>query len=266
MGTSDQRSGHGTAGRRTKSPGEAVSGPPGAKILISPKDDVDDLRSILKLQVAPVVLLIIVLGFFVRRLLVLLTTTRVAERPPKMVAVDGSMIGTWVPRALLLQELLKLLRHQLLALRRMIDSRDDIIWLLFPGWTRKVPLAFVVAVVVWAPQIAILTLWEPLSHLLILFGPIVHHITKARNSLWPIPPKISVDAWVGDAIVEAADDVFLRDVRDGGADVEEATCVGPQELVTFLLTLSKIVMSTCTSDRSLEVVDEDLLEALPGVD
>jgi hypothetical protein len=44
------------------------------------------------------------------------------------------------------------------------------------------------------------------------------------------------------------------------------TCVGPQELVTFLLTLSKIVTSTCTSDRSLEVVDEDLLEALPGVD
>jgi hypothetical protein len=34
----------------------------------------------------------------------------------------------------------------------------------------------------------------------------------------------------------------------------------------FLLTLSKIMTSTCTSNRSLEVVDEDLLEALPGVD
>jgi ABC-type sugar transport system substrate-binding protein len=34
----------------------------------------------------------------------------------------------------------------------------------------------------------------------------------------------------------------------------------------FLLTLGKIVTTTCTSDRSLEVVDEDLLEALPGVD
>jgi hypothetical protein len=33
-----------------------------------------------------------------------------------------------------------------------------------------------------------------------------------------------------------------------------------------LLTLSKIVTSTCTSDHSLEVVDEDLLEALLGVD
>jgi hypothetical protein len=94
----------------------------------------------------------------------------------------------------------------------------------------------------------------------------VHHITKAHNGLWPVPPKISVDAWVGDAVVEAVDDVILRDVRDGGVDVEETACVGPQELVTFLLTLGKIMMSTCTSDRSLEVVDEDLLEALLGVD
>jgi hypothetical protein len=107
---------------------------------------------------------------------------------------------------------------------------------------------------------------EPLLHLLLLFGPIVHHITKARNGLWPIPPKISVDAWVSDAVVEAVYDVVLRDVHDGGTDVEEATCVGPQELVTFLFTLGKIVTSTCTSDRALEVVDEELLESLPGVD
>jgi hypothetical protein len=93
----------------------------------------------------------------------------------------------------------------------------------------------------------------------------VHHITKARNSLRPVPPKIPVDAWVGDAVVETIDDVILRDVGDGGADVEEAMCVGPQKLITFLLTLSKIVTSTCTSNCSLEVVDEDLLEVLLGV-
>jgi hypothetical protein len=87
----------------------------------------------------------------------------------------------------------------------------------------------------------------------------VHHITKARNSLRPIPPKIFVDAWVGDAVVEVVDDVVLRNVRNCGTNVEEATCVGPQELVTFLFTLSKIAICTCTSDRSLEVVDEDLL-------
>jgi hypothetical protein len=79
----------------------------------------------------------------------------------------------------------------------------------------------------------------------------MHHITKARNSFWPIPPEVSVDAWVGDAVVEAVDNVVLRDVRDGSADVEEATCIGPQEPVTFLFTPSKIMMSTCTRDHPL---------------
>jgi hypothetical protein len=51
---------------------------------------------------------------------------------------------------------------------------------------------------------------------------------KARNSLWPVPPEIPIDARVGDAVVEMIDDVVLRDVRDGGADVEEVACVGPQ--------------------------------------
>jgi hypothetical protein len=94
----------------------------------------------------------------------------------------------------------------------------------------------------------------------------VHHITKAHNSFWPVPPKISVDARVGDAVVEAIDDVILRDVRDGSANVKETTRVGPQELVTFLFTLSKIMMSTYASDRSLEVIDEDLLKLFPRVD
>jgi hypothetical protein len=94
----------------------------------------------------------------------------------------------------------------------------------------------------------------------------VHHITKTHNSLRPVLPKIPVDAWVSDAVVETVDDVVLRDVRDGGANVEEVICVGPQELVTFLFTLSKIVTSTCANNRSLEVVDEDPLEPFPGVD
>jgi hypothetical protein len=82
------------------------------------------------------VLLVVILGFFVRRLLILLTTTGVAERPPEMLAVDGHMVGTWMPWALLLQELLELfLRRQLLAPRGTIHSCDEIIWLAFSGRT-----------------------------------------------------------------------------------------------------------------------------------
>jgi hypothetical protein len=59
---------------------------------------------------------LIILRFFVSRLLVLLSTTGVAERPPKVVAVDGDVVSARMPRALLLQELLELLmRRRLLA-------------------------------------------------------------------------------------------------------------------------------------------------------
>jgi hypothetical protein len=89
---------------------------------------------------------------------------------------------------------------------------------------------------------------------------------KARNSFRPVPPEIPVYARVGDAVVEAIDDVVLQDVRDGGANIEKATRVGPQKFVTFLFALGKIVSSTCTGDRSLEIIDEDLLKLFSGVD
>jgi hypothetical protein len=59
------------------------------------------------------------------------------------------------------------------------------------------------------PQVAIIVPWELLAHLFFLLGPIVHHITKPSNSFRSVLPKVSVDAWVGDAVVEEVDDVFL---------------------------------------------------------
>jgi hypothetical protein len=46
------------------------------------------------------------------------------------------------------------------------------------------------------------------------------------NSLRPVPPEVSVDGWISDAIVEAVNDVLHRDIPDGGADIEETACVG----------------------------------------
>jgi hypothetical protein len=60
---------------------------------------------------------------------------------------------------------------------------------------------------------------------LLLLGPIVHHVTKSCNNFWFVLPKVSIDAWVGEAIVEAVDDVLFRDVRNGGSYVEETACV-----------------------------------------
>jgi hypothetical protein len=50
----------------------------------------------------------------------------------------------------------------------------------------------------------------------------VHHIPKACNGFGPIAPEIPIDAWVGDAIVKAVDDVLLRDIGDGSSNIEEA--------------------------------------------
>jgi hypothetical protein len=154
--------------------------------------------------------LVIIFGFLVHGLLVLLATAGIAESPPEVVTINCHMIGTWMPWAFLLQELLELLLHRrLLASRGMIHSREEIIWLALSGWTQIVPLALVVAVVMRTPQFAILAPQEPLPHLLLLLGPVVHHVTQPRNSLRPVLPEVSVDVWIGDAVVEAVNDVLL---------------------------------------------------------
>jgi hypothetical protein len=50
---------------------------------------------------------------------------------------------------------------------------------------------------------------------------------KPRNSFRSVLPEVFVDASVGDAVVEAVNDVLLRDIRNGGADIEEMACIGP---------------------------------------
>ena len=64
----------------------------------------------------------------------------------------------------------------------------------------------------------------------------------------------------------AADDILLADVGAGSALLEETSSVVLQGFVPGLFTLCQIVTSTCASDDSLEVVDEDLSESVPGVD
>jgi hypothetical protein len=68
------------------------------------------------------------------------------------------------------------------------------------------------------------------------------------------------------AVLEAADDILVDDVGDGGSYLEETPGVGPQVLVHLLLDLGQIMTSNCSDHVSLEVVDVGLLEVLPGVD
>jgi hypothetical protein len=154
--------------------------------------------------------LVVIFGFFVHGLLVLLATAGIAKSSPEVVTINCRMIGTWMPRAFLLQELLELfLRRRLPASQGTIHSHDEIIWLALSGWSQIVPLAFVVAVVMRTPQIAILVPREPLPHLLLLIEQVMHHVMQSCNSLRPVPPEVSIDAWIDDAVVEAVNDVLL---------------------------------------------------------
>jgi hypothetical protein len=72
--------------------------------------------------------------------------------------------------------------------------------------------------------------------------------------------------WVSEAVVEAVDNVLFRDVGDGGPHIEEMAGVGSEEFIALLLALGEVVPGSCSRYRPLEVVDEDLLEAFPGVD
>jgi hypothetical protein len=153
--------------------------------------------------------LVIHFGFFVRWL-VLFATTGIAECPPEVIAINCRIIGTWMPWAFLLQELFELLlRRSVPTSRRTIHSRDEVVWLALSGWTRVVPLALVGTTVICAPQVAVIASWKLLPHLFLLLRPVVHHVVKPCNSFRSVPPKVFVDAWVGDAVVEVVDDVFL---------------------------------------------------------
>jgi hypothetical protein len=67
-------------------------------------------------------------------------------------------------------------------------------------------------------------------------------------------------------VLEAADDILIGDVGEGGAHLEETPCVGSQGLVHLLLHLGQVMASAHPDHGSLEVVDEGPLEVLPRVD
>ena len=66
--------------------------------------------------------------------------------------------------------------------------------------------------------------------------------------------------------MEGVEDVLIQDVGDGSPRVEEALDVGPQGLAGILLAHCKSVASSHPMQGSLEVVDENILEVIPGVD
>jgi hypothetical protein len=55
-----------------------------------------------------------------------------------------------------------------------------------------------------------------------LVGPLLHHVTELYDGRGAVATKVTVEVSLGEAILEAVDDILIGDVGDGGASVEEA--------------------------------------------
>jgi hypothetical protein len=128
-----------------------------------------------------------------------------------------------------------------------------------------VPLALV-KVAIAVALLVIVTLGEAVILLVLLVSPSCHHVMELHTSSRPIASEVVVRVLREEPVLEAVDDIFIDDVSDGGAYLEEMPGVGPQGLVHLLLDLGQIMASARSDHGSLEVVDEGPLEVLSGVD
>jgi hypothetical protein len=162
---------------------------------------------------------------------------------------------------------LLLLVPRLIDSRVAINSRDETVWLALSGGSRVVPLALVgtVVVVPFAP-VVIVALGEAVTFMVLLVGPLLHHVMELHEGLGTVAPKVLVEVPLGEVVLEAVDDILVGDVGDSGAVVEETSSVRPQGLVLLLLALRQVMTSTFSKHEALEVVNEDPLQVLPGVD
>jgi hypothetical protein len=165
------------------------------------------------------------------------------------------------------QDFLKLylIAPRLLAPQITLNILDFLVWLALSGIPRVVSLALVEVVVVVALLVVVM-LGEAIVLLILLVSPPCHHVMQFHGGSRAVASEVVVSVLRKDAVLEAADEVLIDDVGDGGSHLEETPCVGPQGLVQLLPDLGQIMASTCSDHGSLEVVDEGLFEVLPGVD
>jgi hypothetical protein len=121
---------------------------------------------------------------------------------------------------------LSLIVSRLLASRIALNSRDFVVWLAFSRVSQVVLLAFVGVVIVVA-LLVVVVLGKALVLLILLVGPPCHHVVEFHCSSRAVASEVMVGVLREKAVLEAADDVLVGDVGDGGLHLEEMLGVGP---------------------------------------
>jgi hypothetical protein len=105
---------------------------------------------------------------------------------------------------------------RLLAPWIALNRVDFLVWLALLGVPRVVPLALV-EVVVAVALLVVAALWEAIILLVLLINPPCHHVTQFHNSSRAVASEVVVCVLREKAILEAADDVLVGEVGDGGS-------------------------------------------------
>jgi small-conductance mechanosensitive channel len=137
-------------------------------------------------------------------------------------ALEERVLQLRVYRALFVQDFLKLcvVVPRLHATRIALNSHDFLVWLALSGVPRVVSLALVKVAVAIA-LLVLVALGEAVVLLVLLVGPPCHHVMQFHGSRRAIASKVVVRVLREEPVLEAADDILIGNVGDGGARLEE---------------------------------------------
>jgi hypothetical protein len=155
----------------------------------------------------------------------------ILECSPELVALFDSVVAIQMPRALLFQQVFEAIGGLLrVVFRRVLDSRDCVIWIALAIRTRVVAAATalipaVVVVVVVAARVlfALAMNGVVLGVSLVFFiSPGGVHVLEVGDGAWATTTEVFKGATVVETILEEVDYLLVGDVDYGGALVEEA--------------------------------------------
>jgi hypothetical protein len=161
---------------------------------------------------------------------------------PELVALLGGVVAVQMPRALLFQQVFEaaggLLR---VLLRRVLDSRDSVVWLALAVGTRVVVVVATALVPVVAAATARVLFALATDGVVLGVGFVffIHpggdHILEMSDGPGAASTKVFEGATVVETVLEEVDDLLVGDVDYGGTLVEEAPHVLAKGLALFLL-------------------------------
>jgi hypothetical protein len=191
----------------------------------SAEEDVHRLVGFLEVAIAFVVLL---LAFLVMRVPWLWS---VFECSLELVALLGGVIAVQMPQALFLQQVFEATGGLRVLLRRALNSRDSVVWLVLAVGTRVVvvvatALVPVVAAAAASVLFALATDGIVLGVGLVFFiSPGRDHVLEVGDGAWAATAEVFEGAVVVKTVLEEVDDFFVRDIDYSGALVEEVAHV-----------------------------------------